>query len=248
MRKMLSSILAFLLVFTLAACGQQSIDGVYEGKSGKVGIYEMKTMTVEKNTDGSKYKVTFSGPEKTLVYDNVDYKDSELKWSDKGFMSSVKLDGKKAVFTNQFWKEAQAVFEKTDNPIPKVAEAVKTPEHVPMPVQAENNKAIYPEALIGKWANDNGDKSCANAVDAEKQTGMWDGLDIQKDGMTGMEFSCTLVSVSGVEGEFTVAENCSSQGDEFKQTNVYKINAKTMQVTTDNGSGNKSQASFRLCK
>lgn len=248
MRMILSSILVFLLVFTLAACGQQSIDGVYEGKSGKVAIYDMKTMTVEKNTDGSKYKVTFSGPEQTLVFDNVDYKDNELKWSVQGFMSSVKFDGKKAVFTYQFFKDAQAIFEKTDNPIPKVAEAVKTSEPVPTLVRSENNKAIYPEALIGKWAMDNGDKSCANAVDAEKQTGMWDGLDIQKDGMTGMEFSCTLVSVSGVEGVFTAAENCSAQGDEYKETNVYKINAKTMQVTTDNGSGNKSQASYRLCK
>lgn len=248
MRKMLSSILAFLLVFTLVACGQQSIDGVYEGKSGKVGIYEMKTLIVEKASDASKFKVTFSGTERTITYDNVEFKDGELKWSDKGFMSSVKIDGKKAIFTSQFSKDVEAIFEKTDNPIPKVAETVKPPEPVQAPVPAATQKAGYPEALIGKWTNDNGDKSCANAIDAEKQTGMWDGLDIQKDGMTGMEFSCTLVSVSGVEGEFTVAENCSSQGDEYKQTNVYKINAKTMQVTTDNGSGTKSQASFRLCK
>ena len=77
---------------------------------------------------------------------------------------------------------------------------------------------------------------------------MWDGLEIQKDGISGMEFSCTVASVSGSEGSFTVMENCSSQGEEYKQTNVYKINARSLQVMTDSGSGNKSQASFRLCK
>ena len=167
---------------------------------------------------------------------------------DKAYVSSIKIDGKKAIYTSQFSKEVEAIFEKTGNPVPTVAEAVKSPEPVQVPVQAESTKASYPEALFGKWVIDNGDKSCANAIDAEKQTGMWDGLDIQKDGMTGMEFSCTVASVSVVEGAFTVAENCSSQGDEYKQTNVYKINAKTMKVTTDNGSGNKSQASYRLCK
>lgn len=248
MRKIFSGIWVFIFAFLFSACGQKSIDGVYEGKGGKVGIYEMKTMIVEKSSDGSKFKVTFSGAEETLIYDNVDFKDGELKWSDKGFLSSVKFDGKKAVFTNQFWKEGQAIFEKTDNPIPKVAENIKKPDPLQTPSPAATKKNEYPDALIGKWVKDNGDKSCANAIDAEKQTGMWDGMDIQKDGMTGMEFSCTVSSVSGVEGAFTVAENCSSQGDEYKQTSVYKINAKTMQVTIDNGSGNKNQVSFRLCR
>lgn len=240
---MFRGIFVLFFAFALIACGQKTIDGVYEGKGGKVGIYVMNTMTVEKTSDGSKYKVTFSGPESTLTYDNVDFLDGELKISDKGFMMPVKLDGPKATV-----QPFGSVFEKTDNPIPKVAETTKTPEPVSAPVQAASNKASYPEALIGKWAGDNGDKSCANAIDAEKQTGIWDGLDIQKDGMTGMEFSCTVASVSGSEGSFTVAENCSSQGDEYKQTNVYKINAKTMQVTTDNGSGKNSQVTYRSCK
>jgi len=243
MRKMYRGIFVIFFAFALIACGQKTIDGVYQGKGGKVGIYVMNTMTVEKTSDGSKYKVTFSGPERTLTYDNVDFQDGELKISDKGFMMPVKFEGSKATV-----QPDGSVFEKTDNPISKAAENVKTPEPVQAPVPAVTNKAGYPDALIGKWTNDNGDKSCANAIDAEKQTGMWDGLDIQKDGMTGMEFSCTVASVSVVEGAFTVAENCSSQGDEYKQTNVYKINAKAMQVTTDNGSGKKSPVTYRSCK
>ena len=243
MRKILSVISLSIFVFTLIACGQKAIDGVYEGKGGKVGIYEMKTMIVEKASDGSKFKVTFSGAESTLTYDNVEFQDGELKISDKGLMMPVKIDGLKATV-----QLGGAVFEKTENPIPKVAETVKTPEPVQAAVPAVTNKAVYPETLIGKWAGDNGEKSCVNAIEAEKQTGMWDGLEIQKDGISGMEFSCTVASVSGSEGSFTVMENCSSQGEEYKQTNVYKINSKSLQVMTDSGSGNKSQASFRLCK
>ena len=241
MRKILSAISLSIFVFTLIACGQKAIDGVYEGKGGKVGIFEMKTMIVEKASDGSKYKVTFSGAEETLIYDNVDFQDGELKISDKGLLMPVKIDGLKATV-----QLGGAVFEKTENQIPKVAETVKTPVQAAGP--PATNIAVYPETLIGKWAGDNGEKSCVNAIEAEKQTGMWDGLEIQKDGISGMEFSCTVASVSGSEGSFTVMENCSSQGEEYKQTNVYKINAKSLQVMTDSGSGNKSQASFRLCK
>ncbi len=242
MKKTLTRIGLVLFALFLIACGQSAIDGVYESKGGKVGIYDMSTMIIEKNTDGAKYKVIFSGTEKTITYENVEYKDGELKISDKGFLMPVKLDGKKAVVL-----ESGAVFEKSDNPKPPVTPPAKTPEPAPAATAADA-KAAYPDALIGKWARDNGDKSCADAMAAEKQTGMWDGLEVQKEGVSGMEFSCTPSKVVSADGSFTIQEDCAAEGNEFKVTNVYKLSNQSLQLMTDNGSGQQTQTKFRSCK
>ncbi len=67
----------------------------------------MKSMSVKKSSDGSKYSVTFSGDERNLTYENVEYKDGTLKIDDKGYILPVKIDGKKATIA-----QGGAVFEK----------------------------------------------------------------------------------------------------------------------------------------
>lgn len=132
---------------------------------------------------------------------------------------------------------------------PKVAEAPKpaeaAPAQPPAPVQT---KVEYPEDLVGKWATGMGDKACRQAIKAEKQTGMWDGLLIAKDGSYGMEFSCEAANVALNGDAYTIAENCASQGEEFKVTSEYQIVGNTLKVTADDGSGKKNQFSYASCK
>lgn len=203
MNKILLTVVAGLSLL-LTACGDKPIDGVYESKGGKVGIYEMSTMQVQKT--GSNYTVTFTGPERTLTYENVELKNKELQINDKGFMMPVKFDGDKATVV-----VGGAVFEKSKNPVS--AESPKVPEVQPAtPVEAA--KVDYPTELFGKWVSGKGDKFCRDAIKAEKQAGMWDGVIISKDGLSGMEFSCSAASVSNVGDSFKIAENCGGQGEE----------------------------------
>ena len=97
MRKILSAISLSIFVFTLIACGQKTIDGVYEGKGGNFGMFEMKTMIVEKASDGSKFKVTFSGAESTLTYDNVEFQDTVI---DVEVKNEWKMEEATPVFCN----------------------------------------------------------------------------------------------------------------------------------------------------
>lgn len=242
MKKIITLLVVSISVL-LAACGDKSIDGVYQSKGGKVGIYEMNTMTIQKAPDGTKYNITFSGAERTLTYDNVEYKDGELKISDKGFMMPVKIEGSKATV-----QEGGAVFEKSaaSKPAdaPKPAEAQPAP--VPAPTQAA--KAEYPDELVGKWATGTGDKACRLAIKAEKQAGMWDGLVIQKDGSYGMEFSCDAASVVKNGDAYSIVENCASQGEEFKISSEYNLVGNTLKVTADDGSGKKNAFTYTSCK
>ncbi len=67
----------------------------------------MTSMSIQKASDKSKYNVKFSSAEKTLQYENVEFKNGELKISDKGFLLPVKIEGKKATV-----QEGGAIFEK----------------------------------------------------------------------------------------------------------------------------------------
>lgn len=134
---------------------------------------------------------------------------------------------------------------------PKVAEAPKPADPVPaaQPSQpAPQTKIEYPEALIGKWATGTGDKACKAALKAEKQTGMWDGLLIAKDGSYGMEFSCEASNVAINGDTYAIAESCASQGEEFKVTSEYKVVGSTLKVTNDDGSGKKNAFTYTSCK
>jgi hypothetical protein len=218
----------------LIACGDKPIDGMYESKGGKVGIYEMTTMKVQKMSTGSNYTVTFVGPEKTLTYENVELKNKELQINDKGFILPIKFDGNKATIV-----AGGSVFQKSKNPAanqsPKVAEAQPT-----TPVEAAN--VDYPTELFGKWVSGKGDKFCRDALKAEKQTGMWDGVIISKDGLSGMEFSCNATSVSNVGDSFKIAENCSGQGDGWKLITTYTLSNGALKIISEDETGQKSQS------
>lgn len=238
MNKILITILAsFTLLLT--ACGDKPIDGKYESKGGKVGIYEMSSMSVQKT--GSNYTVTFTGPERTLTYENVELKNKELQINDKGFMMPIKFDGDKATVV-----AGGAVFEKSKNPAstepPKVAEVQPA-----TPVEAA--KVDYPTELFGKWVSGKGDKFCRDAIKAEKQTGMWDGVIISKDGLSGMEFSCSAASVSNVGDSFKIAENCGGQGEEWKLNTTYTLSKGALKMISEDEKGQKNQAIFNTaCK
>jgi hypothetical protein len=240
MNKILIAILAsFSLLLT--ACGDKPIDGVYEGKGAKVGIYEMSTMKVQKMSNGSNYTVIFTGPEKTLTYENVEFKNKELQINDKGFLMPIKIDGDKATVV-----AGGAVFEKSKNPAS--AEPPKAAEVQPAaPVEAA--KVDYPTELFGKWVAGKGDKFCRNAIKAEKQAGMWDGVIISKDGLSGMEFSCSAASVTNVGDSFKIAENCSGQGEEWKLNTTYTLSNGALKMISEDDKGQKNQAIFNTaCK
>ena len=237
------SFAAMSIAILLSACGDKSIDGVYQGKGGKVGIYEMNTMTVQKTSDGTKYVVTFSGAERDLTYDNVEYKDGELRINDKGYLMPIKIDGNKATV-----QEGGAVFEKSSTSKPADAPKPAEAQPAPPPVPAQAAKTEYPDELIGKWATGTGDKACRQAIKAEKQTGMWDGLAIEKEGIYSIAGSCTATNLLKIDGGYTVNENCASEGDEFKVTSEYKVSGSTLKVTTDDGSGKKNQFFYISCK
>ncbi len=99
----------FALSFALfvTACGQSSIEGEYKGDGGKVGIYKMNTLLVEKDKASGKYSVQFVGDEKTLSYKDVELKGSTLEINDKGFVMPVKIEGNKTTV-----QESGAVFER----------------------------------------------------------------------------------------------------------------------------------------
>jgi hypothetical protein len=222
------------LSLTLTACGDKPIEGVYEGKGGKVGIYEMSMMKVEKMSSGSNYTVTFVGPEKTLTYENVEFKNKELQINDKGFMMPIKFDGDKATVV-----ASGSVFEKSkkaaSTELPKVTEVQPT-----APVEVA--KVDYPTELFGKWVSGKGDKFCRDAVKAEKQTGMWDGVIISKDRLSGMEFSCDAVSVSNVSDSFKIAENCYGQGEEWKLKTTYTLSNGALKIISEDEKGQKNQS------
>jgi hypothetical protein len=94
MKKIIAVVLSSLIV--LSGCGQASIEGEYKALEGKVGIFQMNAMTVQKDAGGDKYRINFIGDKKTLTYENVEFKDGELKIRDKGFDFPVKIDGNKA--------------------------------------------------------------------------------------------------------------------------------------------------------
>jgi hypothetical protein len=233
MNKILLTVVASLSLL-LAACGDSPIDGVYESKGGKVGIYEMTTMKVQKMSTGSNYTVTFAGPEKTLTYENVELKNKELQINDKGFMMPIKFDGDKATVV-----AGGSVFEKSKNPAStqtsKVAEAQPTNT-------AELAKVEYPTELFGKWVSGKGEKFCRDALKAEKQTGMWDGVIISKDGLSGMEFSCNAASVSNIGDSFKIAENCGGQGDEWKLNTTYTLSNGVLKIISEDEKGQKNQS------
>lgn len=233
MNKILLTVVASLSLL-LAACGDSPIDGVYESKGGKVGIYEMTTMKVQKMSTGSNYTVTFAGPEKTLTYENVELKNKELQINDKGFMMPIKFDGDKATVV-----AGGSVFEKSKNPAstqtPKVAEVQPTNT-------AELAKVEYPTELFGKWVSGKGEKFCRDALKAEKQTGMWDGVIISKDGLSGMEFSCNAASVSNIGDSFKIAENCGGQGDEWKLNTTYTLSNGVLKIISEDEKGQKNQS------
>lgn len=106
MKKIFFFTLISFLVF-MTGCSKTSIEGEYKGSGGKVGIFEMSSMTIEKGANAGSYNVKFSGAEKTLTYENVEFKESELKINDKGFTMPVKIEGSKATVT-----QGGAVFEK----------------------------------------------------------------------------------------------------------------------------------------
>jgi hypothetical protein len=90
------TLLMWSCLLALSGCGQATIEGEYKALEGKVGIFQMNTMTVQKSQAGNTYNVNFTGSEKTLSYENVEFKDGELKINDKGFQLPIKIDGSKA--------------------------------------------------------------------------------------------------------------------------------------------------------
>lgn len=101
-----------IVVALLVFVGGRSyaFDGTYRGISGKVGIYTMDTMVIQKNSDGKTFTVVFKG-ERSLTYDDASVDKGNLQISDKGFMLDIQFDGKRAVVDPD---DGKAVFEKVD--------------------------------------------------------------------------------------------------------------------------------------
>jgi hypothetical protein len=240
MNKILITIVASISLI-LTACGEKRIDGVYESKGGKIGIYEMRTMEVQKMPSGSNYSVVFIGPEKTLKYENVEFKNGELQINDKGFLMPIKVDGDKATVVAE-----GVVFQKSKT---TSSSASSQPAQQQVTNADPAAKVDFPAELMGKWVEGKGDKFCRDALNAEKQTGMWDGLIISKDGVSGMEFSCTAASVSKVGESFSIVENCAALGNEYKLNSAYIVSNGSLKINSEDENGQKSQAIYNTsCK
>ncbi len=95
---MKNKIMACLLMFSFFVPGvalSASIEGDYKGVSGKVGIYAMSSMTIEKNAENNKYTVKFSGS-RDLTYKGAELVDNKVQINDKGFKIGIAVNGDKA--------------------------------------------------------------------------------------------------------------------------------------------------------
>ena len=85
------ALMFFMSGFALSA----TVEGEYKGVSGKVGIYSMTAMTIEKNASGDKYTVKFAG-ERSLTYKSAELIKDKIQINDKGFILGISIDGDKA--------------------------------------------------------------------------------------------------------------------------------------------------------
>lgn len=101
---MVAALVLWMPGFALSA----AVEGEYKGVSGKVGIYSMSAMRIEKNTDNDKYTVQFSGG-RTLTYQTAELAGNKLQINDKGFKIVVAITGDKATVDSA---AGQAVFQR----------------------------------------------------------------------------------------------------------------------------------------
>jgi len=101
--------------------------------------------------------------------------------------------------------------------------------------------ASIPQELLGRYIAPSG--SCAESQKAFKETGMWDGVIIDKDRISFIESSCDVsrLSKSGTSS-YALILKCSGEGEEWNDKATYKIAGSTLTITSKDGSEN-----FKRC-
>ncbi|MFY8125662.1 MAG: hypothetical protein ACOVLL_05845 [Hydrogenophaga sp.] len=92
-----------------------------------------------------------------------------------------------------------------------------------------------PAELLGRYVAETG--NCAQNQKSYKETGMWDGVTVEKGGVSFIESSCGAgrVTSSGA-GAYNVVLKCSGEGEEWDVRANYKLTGTNLTITTKEGS------------
>jgi hypothetical protein len=94
--------------------------------------------------------------------------------------------------------------------------------------------ADMPKELFGRYVAEAG--SCAENQKALKETGMWDGVTVEKSGVSFIESSCDAHRVSKNGNAFAVHLKCAGEGEEWDVKSSYQLSGSLLTISTKEGS------------
>ena len=100
---------------------------------------------------------------------------------------------------------------------------------------ASAQAADMPKEMHGRYVQEA--VNCGEMQKAYKETGMWDGMIVDKSGVGFIESSCDATKVSkGAGGAINVGFKCSGEGEEWAFNAAYKLAGAVLTVSTKEGS------------
>ena len=94
--------------------------------------------------------------------------------------------------------------------------------------------ADMPKELFGRYVAEAG--SCAENQKALKETGMWDGVTVEKSGVSFIESSCDAHRVSKNGNAFAVHLKCAGEGEQWDVKSTYQLSGSVLTISTKEGS------------
>ncbi|CAN1550094.1 hypothetical protein MCEMIEM28_02179 [Burkholderiaceae bacterium] len=94
--------------------------------------------------------------------------------------------------------------------------------------------ADMPKELLGRYVSESG--TCTDNQKAFKETGMWDGVTVEKSGVSFIESSCDAHRVSKNGNSFAMHFKCSGEGEEWDVKSTYKLSGSVLTISTKEGS------------
>ncbi len=94
--------------------------------------------------------------------------------------------------------------------------------------------ADMPKELFGRYVAEAG--SCAENQKALKETGMWDGVTVEKSGVSFIESSCDAHRISKSGNAFAVHLKCAGEGEEWDVKSTYQLSGSVLTISTKEGS------------
>lgn len=111
-------------------------------------------------------------------------------------------------------------------------------------ISASAFSAEMPTQLIGSYSTD-----CSSTSSSYKETGMWDGIRIEKNGVKLMEGECKVAkAVKVLPNEYLVTLNCSIEGENSTLNETYKPSGSILTVVSNGESVKYSRCSSKIMK